>query len=177
MPARLKVYATRIGFHDAVVAAPSQKAALAAWDVRENLFAQGTASVTEDKAAVDAALARPGVVLRRPAGSTEPYGESPAAPQVPKLKRPGGAAKLKAVEKPAPPPDRRALDAAEKALLELDREQAKGRRDLDDRRRALEAEADAFARDFADRRRKLEAERDRARRAYDLSRHSPEERR
>lgn len=167
MAAKLKVYATRIGFHDAVVAAPNQKAALAAWDVRENLFAQGAAAATEDEAAVKAALAHPGMVLRRPAGSTEPFSESPAAPQVPKLKRPGGAPKPAKAEKPQPPPDRRPLDAAEKALAELDREEAKGRRDLDDRRRALEAEADAFHRDVADRRRKLEAERDRARRAYE----------
>lgn len=35
---RLKVYRTPIGFHDTYVAAPSQKAALAAWGSGHDLF-------------------------------------------------------------------------------------------------------------------------------------------
>ena len=35
---KLKVYSTPIGFHDALVAAPSQKAALEAWGAGTNLF-------------------------------------------------------------------------------------------------------------------------------------------
>ena len=38
---KLKVYCTPVGFHDAYVAAPSQKAALQAWGAKTNLFAQG----------------------------------------------------------------------------------------------------------------------------------------
>lgn len=82
--ARLKTYITRIGFHDAVVAAPNQKAALAAWDIRENLFAHGAAEVTEETQAVKAAMAHPGAVLRRPAGTTGPYKAAPDAPRPPK---------------------------------------------------------------------------------------------
>jgi hypothetical protein len=77
MAAKLKVYAARIGFHDTVVAAPNQAAALAAWDVRENLFAQKAAAVAHDPKATKAALARPGVVLRRAAGSNEAFSEAP----------------------------------------------------------------------------------------------------
>ena len=48
MARALKVYRTPIGFHDAYVAAPSQKAALAAWGADANLFARGSAEqVTE----------------------------------------------------------------------------------------------------------------------------------
>ncbi|HTK35816.1 MAG TPA: hypothetical protein VL358_11105 [Caulobacteraceae bacterium] len=82
MAARLKVYATRIGFHDTVVAAPNQAAALAAWDVHEDLFAQKAAAVADDPKATKAALAKPGVVLLRPAGSDEAFSEAPAAPKL-----------------------------------------------------------------------------------------------
>jgi predicted nucleic acid-binding Zn-ribbon protein len=45
---KLKVFRTPIGFHDAYVAAPSQKAALEAWGADSNIFAQGIAEqVTE----------------------------------------------------------------------------------------------------------------------------------
>jgi hypothetical protein len=40
---KLKVYRTAAGFHDAYVAAPSQKAALAAWGSDHDLFARGGA--------------------------------------------------------------------------------------------------------------------------------------
>jgi len=67
-PRRLKVYAARLdGLHDYVVAAPNQGEALKAWDIHQNLFQEGLASVTEEASAVKAANARPGVVLRRPA--------------------------------------------------------------------------------------------------------------
>ena len=45
---RTKVYITRIGLKDWLVAASSQKAALAAWDVHRNLFAEGSARITND---------------------------------------------------------------------------------------------------------------------------------
>jgi hypothetical protein len=143
MAAKLKVYATRIGFHDAVVAAPNQTAALAAWDIRENLFAQGAAALTDDARAVKAATAKPGVVLRRAAGSDEPFSEAPSPPKI----KP--SAKPKAAKPPKPPPDRRGLDAAEKALVDL----------TDEEKRS----ADAFARRRAD----LEKTRDKARRAFE----------
>ncbi len=58
---RLKVYKTHIGFSDWVVAAPNQKAALKAWDVRENLFAAGLATLETKKSARELALKTPGV--------------------------------------------------------------------------------------------------------------------
>ena len=165
MAAKLKVYATHIGFHDAVVAAPSQKAALEAWDIRENLFAQGMAAVTDDAAAIKAALAQPGVVLRRAAGSDRPFTEAPAAPDAPK---PKPAAEEKAAQaKPAkPPPDRAPLDAAEKALADLDADEKRAAEDLARRRRDLDAEAREQDRAFSTRRKTLERERDRVRRVY-----------
>ena len=69
MPRALKVYRTAIGFHDAYVAAPSMKAALAAWGTDKNLFARGVAEQVTDPALTAAALARPGEVVRVPRGS------------------------------------------------------------------------------------------------------------
>jgi len=58
---RFRVYKTHIGFHDWVVAAPNQKAALKAWDVRENLFAMGAAKAVEDEEAIELAMKSPGI--------------------------------------------------------------------------------------------------------------------
>jgi len=62
-----------MGFYDTVVAAPSQKAALEAWGAGKGEFAKGFAKVTNDPVAVESALANPGVVLRRPFGSSGPF--------------------------------------------------------------------------------------------------------
>jgi hypothetical protein len=42
--ARLKVFRTPIGFHDAYIAAPSQKAALEAWGSDKDIFSSVAAS-------------------------------------------------------------------------------------------------------------------------------------
>ena len=70
MPRPLKVYRAHLGFFDTVVAAHSQKDALAAWGGAPGEFRQGFASVTDDEKAVTAALATPGVALYRPFGSS-----------------------------------------------------------------------------------------------------------
>ncbi len=67
--AKLKVFRTPIGFHDAFVAAPSQKAALEAWGSESNLFAQGAAELVTDPALIKEPLAHPGEVVRRLRGS------------------------------------------------------------------------------------------------------------
>jgi hypothetical protein len=69
----LKVFQAHMGFYDTVVAAPSQKAALEAWGAGKNQFAKGFAKVTNDPVAVQSALGNPGVVLRRPFGSSGPF--------------------------------------------------------------------------------------------------------
>ncbi|RYG64353.1 cell envelope biogenesis protein TolA [bacterium] len=80
MPRKLKVYQTAIGFFDLVIAAPSMKAALEAWGAASNLFHQGFAKEVADKATIDAALDKPGIVLRRPVGSDNPFSESVELP-------------------------------------------------------------------------------------------------
>jgi hypothetical protein len=150
---RLKVFQAQFGFFDAVVAAPSQAAALRAWGTHQNLFANGQASVATDAAAVKAALAHPGETLRRAVGSSDAFALHPASlPKPPKAAKRTEAPKPKAKpqrQTPSRPlPDRSKLDAAEAAL-----------RKVDDRRKAeeaaLEREADG-----------LEARRTKAQQAY-----------
>jgi hypothetical protein len=139
---RLKVYQAQFGFFDSVVAAPNQTAALKAWGAHQNLFASGDARITKDEAAAKAALEHPGIPLRRPAGSRNPF--SLKSEGVPKLPR---GAKARA-RKPAP--DRSRLEAAEKALQELDgqreaqeHELRQAQADLDARREAARTSYEA----------------------------------
>jgi hypothetical protein len=141
----LKVYQAQFGFYDTVVAAPSQAAALRAWGVRQNLFAEGQATITNDAQAVEAGLAHPETPLRRAVGSHEPFllepTSFPKVPDAPKKVRPDAKSRP---EPTKPRPDRSQLDAAENAFRELDegrkREEANFRRRQED----LEAEtADA----------------------------------
>jgi hypothetical protein len=47
LPPRIKVFRTRIGFHDWAVATSSQANALEAWDISRNLFATGEAEISK----------------------------------------------------------------------------------------------------------------------------------
>jgi hypothetical protein len=73
MARKLKTYLTSIGFFDQAVAAPSMKAALQAWGADSNLFHQGFAAEIDDPDIVEATMAHPGVVLKRPVGSKQPF--------------------------------------------------------------------------------------------------------
>ncbi len=81
MARKLRTFTTSAGFFDLAVAAPSMKAAIEAWGADEDLFRNGFAKVSEDPKAVAATMKKPGVVLRRPVGSADAYGEDPALPE------------------------------------------------------------------------------------------------
>jgi hypothetical protein len=112
---KLKVFRTPIGFHDAYVAAPSQKAALEAWGAEGNLFAQGIAEQVTDPALMEEPLGRPGEIIRKVRGSADEH--FAALDRVAKRK---DKAEAKAPKKPAAPkvkkPSRDDLDAAEEAI-------------------------------------------------------------
>jgi hypothetical protein len=67
---KLKVYRTSTGFHDAYVAAHSQKAALKAWGSKHDLFARGVAEAVTDPVLAKEPLAHPGEVIKRLCGTT-----------------------------------------------------------------------------------------------------------
>ncbi|MFT3729778.1 MAG: hypothetical protein QM759_18290 [Terricaulis sp.] len=66
LPPRIKVFRTRIGFRDWVVATSSQQRALEAWDVSANLFAAGQAEQTNDPKAIKLALETIGKAVALP---------------------------------------------------------------------------------------------------------------
>lgn len=147
MPRRqtLKVFRTPIGFHDAYVAAPSQKVALEAWGADRDLFARGVAERVEDPELAREPLTHPGKVIRRSRGTTAE--QIAALPKAAKRKRsepeaapaPGKPKPRKraAKPKPKPRPDRAPLDRAEAAVAEAEARQRNERAELAKREAAL----------------------------------------
>lgn len=170
MPRALKVYRTAIGFHDAYVAAPSMKAALAAWGTDKDLFARKAAEVVTDPALTKAPLAHPGEVIRVVRGSAaehvkalgkierakvtqdaEPAPEKPARPGKPK--RP-------------PKPTREFVKLAEEALKAADKRSRERLAELAAREKALADERRRLEREIAADRQRHEARVRRAEDAY-----------
>jgi len=129
--ARLKVFVTSDGLTDYVVAVSSRAKALAAWGVRQDVFKEGAAHETDDPALVKAALAQPGEVLRRPAGTRGDLAKLKPA----KRAEPKGPTKAQ-LKKVADLQVKLAeLDAAhERAVSEID----EARAELDRRRQTLD---------------------------------------
>ena len=122
MARKLKTYQTSLGFYDLAIAAPSMKAALEAWGAGSNLFHQGFAKETADPDVAAATMAKPGVVLKRPAGSSGRFAEHS---ELPDLEDEASGPKKKARR---PEPKRRAApkvtdEEARKAAAEFEREQ------------------------------------------------------
>lgn len=119
--ARLKVFRTPIGFHDAFVAAPSQKAAIEAWGSDRDVFRRGEAEEVTEPKLIEEPLASPGEVIKKLRGTAE---EQLAAlpPNRPKKARretaepPAAPAETKRRARPVPKPSRAALDKAQEAM-------------------------------------------------------------
>ena len=160
---KLKVFRTPIGFHDAYVAAPSMKAALAAWGADSNLFAQGIAEAVTDPKLMKEPLANPGEVIRRARGSA---GEHLKA--VTKTEKAGGSRiKSGKTSARAPKPDRAELDAAEEALKELDRAHRAELRAIDRVQAELDRRLRQAERQHQADRAEAVGKRDKAKRSYD----------
>jgi hypothetical protein len=149
MARKLKTFQTSLGFHDLAIAAPSMKAALQAWGAGSNLFHQGIAREADDPAVIAAAMAKPGVVLKRPAGSNGRFSEHAGLPSraaaddtadEPKARRakPNGRQPRKPGEKPL----RKAVATDHK---EQARRDAQRRREAEVRARAEERRQQAIA--------------------------------
>jgi hypothetical protein len=130
MARKLKTYQTSLGFFDLAIAAPSMKAALEAWGADSNLFHQGAARESDDQDVIAAAMAKPGVVLRRPVGSAGSFGEHAELPT-----DLGGPGQTKVTRKSkgrtAKQPSSRPVDKAaeRKAALDYEREQRRRQRE------------------------------------------------
>jgi len=152
MAPRLKVFVTSDGLTDFIVATSSKAKALAAWGTRQDLFKEGLAREVDDPELVGAAVAQPGEVLRRPAGSREALAKLKSAKPPPKPAGPSRAALKKVAD-------------LEKKLAALEAAHAAQSERLARERAALDARAAALQADQAAERERLEAALSAARRA------------
>lgn len=173
--AKLKVFRTPAGFHDAFVAAPSQKAALKAWGSDADLFARGVAEVVTDDALTAEPLANPGIVIKRSRGSAEEQLAEASKQSSPSPHR-ASAKSAKAKPAPAKPtrkrklrprPSREALNEAEAAIAETEERQRKDEKAISQRIATLTRQRDELHRKNEAEMAKLEQKRDKARAAYD----------
>ena len=135
----LKTYQTSLGFFDLAIAAPSMKAALAAWGSKTNLFHQGFAKETNEAAIVAATTAKPGVVLRRAVGSNGGFSEHAELPQALASAKVSGKPGKRARKQQAMPPPRKVDEkSAREAAVAFAREQK--RRDNERRRQEVAQE-------------------------------------
>jgi hypothetical protein len=168
MARALKVFRTAIGFHDAYVAAPTMKAALAAWGADRNLFASGRAEIVTDAKLTEAPLADPGKVIKVLRGTdAEQFAalEKASPRRPPERKR----AAADSPPKPTPRPSRAALDRADKALAAAEARHGKALAALAKREADLREERRTLERKHDQRIATLEQTRDQARDAYDAA--------
>jgi hypothetical protein len=133
MARKLKTYQTSLGFFDQAIAAPSMKAALEAWGADSNLFHQGAAKESDDPAVIAATMAQPGVVLKRPVGSSGPFRDHAQLPsnlgtggkQAKNVGKQGGRKSKKVAARPVDEAaERKAALAYERERRTREREQA-----------------------------------------------------
>lgn len=132
MARRLKAFTTTAGFFDLAVAAPSMKAALAAWGAKSNLFHQGFAQESHAVDIITSTMAHPGVVLRRPVGTKQAFAEEAEVSDdfVYRTRRPEPKAKARARAEPeaktkTAPTKSSGQTADRRAALAYEREAAK----------------------------------------------------
>lgn len=179
--AKLKVYRTPIGFHDAYVAAPSQKAALKAWGSDADLFARGVADVVTDPKLTAEPLGHPGQVIKRLRGSAaEQIAALPPSLKRARKKPASDAAKAsrpaakkpatgKTAAKPPPRPSRAPVEAADRAMRDAEARQRSETAALAREEAELDRRHARLRRRHAEETARLERALDRARAAYEAA--------
>ncbi|MCL6678730.1 hypothetical protein LZ519_05275 [Sphingomonas sp. RG327] len=166
---KLKVYRTPIGFHDAFVAAPSQKAALEAWGADTNLFGRGIAEQVTDAKLTKVPLENPGQVVKVLRGTAAEQLAALEAQETPKRRK---AQEPEIVptrsKKRLPKPSRAALAKAQEALDRIEKRQEGEIRNLEKQQETLE-------RKLRDLKQRHESERDKAQQRLDDERSEYEE--
>ncbi|RMB54733.1 hypothetical protein C8J44_2359 [Sphingomonas sp. PP-CE-3A-406] len=178
---KLKVYRTAAGFNDAYVAAPSQKAALAAWGSDKDFFARGIAEIVTNPALTAEPLASPGVVIKHSRGTTaeqikdmpDPESRSPREDRSDSAVAPGqlGKSKPAARVKPAPKPKPSSakLEAAESQLETVSIDYDARMKALADREAELDRERRELEKQKSDEIGEAETAVEDERRAYDTA--------
>ena len=168
MPRALKVYRTAIGFHDAYVAAPSQKAALAAWGTEKDLFARGAAEVVTDQALTKVPLAKAGEVIRVVRGSAAEHVKALGKVARPKAKSPQPPEPGPRDARPQrpPKPSQEAVRLAEQNLHASATRAAEQLADLAEREKSLTAERSRLERELSAEQLRHDARLQQAEKAY-----------
>lgn len=142
MARKLKTFQTSMGFFDLAIAAPSMKAALEAWGSKTNLFHMKLAQETTDPAVVEATMAKPGVVLKRPVGTAGVFKLDAKLPSRLPIKE--GATKKRT--KPAKEPTRSKPDArSERATAATYERESQKRERAERKEEAAQKRRDAAA--------------------------------
>jgi colicin import membrane protein len=147
MMPKLKTFTTEQGFFELAVAAPSRAAALRAWGMKHDLFAQGLARQTGDRATVAVTMAKPGMVLRRPLGAKTAFGTDAELPKVPA----GKAKKRQSLRQNA----KAEREKAAKALAELDQSYRRRLAALHEELHGVQNQIREVSREWKDRRKLL----------------------
>jgi hypothetical protein len=167
---RLKVFRTAIGFHDAYVAAPSRKAALAAWGTDKDLFARSVAEEVSDPALMEEPLSAPGTVFRQL--RSMPADEPAVTPRKATKRKAASSAAVKTAMQPVPPPpppprpSDAELEEAQQVLDEARKQHEQEQRDLAVRERELAKERRAVETRQAGEMRRLQKRLDTVRQDY-----------
>lgn len=184
---KLKVYKMPVGFHDAYVAAPSQKAAIEAWGSDRDVFQRGEAELVSDPELTKEPLARPGEVIKRLRGTAAEQiaalgKDEPASALSAPRRRPGPSSgarsgprpspgnatpRAKPPPKPKPRPRRKALEEVERELADAEARHDQEAKALKEREAALARERKALEKKQARERERLEARLEKAAAAYE----------
>lgn len=188
MPRALRVFRLPIGFHDAYVAAPTQKAAIEAWGSDRDVFQRKQAELVTDPELTREPLENPGQVIKRLRGTAAEQiaalGERKPVSDSPADRRKAGSSSdaetgprrspgtKKKPGKPPPPklkprPSRTKLDEAEQALAEAEARHEATLKELRAREAALARERKALETEQDEERERLEARRGKAEAAYE----------
>lgn len=159
---KLKVFRMAVGFHDAFVAAPSQKAAAEAWWSDTSVFSRGEAELVTDPELTKEPLANPGKVVKRLRGTAAEQIAALGPDEAPKRAKPD-----KAASKPKPRPSREALEEAEQEMEKAKARFANARAELAEREAELERERKALEAKQRGELEPLEARRGQAASAYE----------
>ena len=165
---KLKVFRMAVGFHDAYVAAPSQKAAVEAWGSDKDVFQRKQAELVTDPELTREPLARPGEVIKRLRGTAAEQIAALGKDDAPEpaKRREAKARPSKPPPKPKPRPSRAALEESEAALAEAEARHDEESKALAEREAALARERRALEKKRRQERERLEARRDKAEAAY-----------
>lgn len=156
--AKLKVFRTTIGFHDAYVAAPSRAAALRAWGATTDLFAMAAAEEVIEPAFMKEPLADPGRIVKKSRGTAADH--MAVSTSMPADRGQMRRSKTEP-SKPQPLPSRQRLDAAEKRLADAKAKLDRAKQQLDDEAARLASRGRTVEHEHQTRIATLQDERDR----------------